>query len=189
MTKASIGARRRYRQRGIGIRLIAVGIAALGGLVTVLVMLFSSDPIAACVEDGSGSPPSPAEFAVALADCVQPAVAASETPGEAAEAVYAFLEAIEGVEHFGPLVINNWRNTPDALKSRAFTATMSRVVPYLRGEIETTVHGTGEDERGVFVHVSYKAAGPGNRGTTLRIYIEPGPYAYRITGVQFAPVG
>ncbi|MEM6902627.1 MAG: hypothetical protein AAF556_05250 [Pseudomonadota bacterium] len=169
-------------------KLIAVGIAALGSIVTVLVLLLSSDPIAACVEDGSGSPPNPADFAVALADCVQPAVAEAETPAEAAEAVYAFLEALEGVEDFGPLVVNNWRQTPDALKGRAFTAMMSRVVPFMRGEIETIVHGTGEDDRGVFVHASYRAAGPQNRGTTLRIYIEPGPYAYRITGVQFAPV-
>ncbi|MEO0393547.1 MAG: hypothetical protein AAF213_09895 [Pseudomonadota bacterium] len=176
------------RQSGVAVRLIILGVAGLAGLVALGLWLFTSDPIGACVRNNSGDPAEPGLYAQALANCVQPAVASAETPGEASEAIYEFLQALEAVDAFAPLIISNWDNTPDALKGRAFTATMSRIVPYLRDDISVEVHGTGTDDMGDYVHVSYRSGAQGNRGTTLRLYLVDGPYGFRITRVQFAPV-
>ena len=176
------------RQSGVGTRLILIGVALLGGLVALAITLLSSDPIGACVRDASGDPARPDLFAQALAECVQPAVLAAETPGEASEAVYEFLGALDAVDAFAPLLLTNWKQTPDALKQRAFTATMTRIVPFMRDEILVEVHGTGTDDRGDYVHVSYRTSVGQNRGTTLRLYLEDGPYGFSITHVQFAPV-
>jgi hypothetical protein len=177
------------KQAGFSIRLASIGIALIGGIVGLGIWLFSSQPIAACVEDASGSPPQPDLFAQALASCVQPVVATAETPAEASEMIYEFLTALDAVDVFGPLVVGNWQQTPDALKGRAFQAVVSRIAPYLRNEIMTTIHGTGTDQRGDFVHASYRAAdGSGQRGTTLRLYLADGPYGFRITHAEFAPV-
>ena len=165
-----------------------VGVAAIGALVALGIWLLSSDPIGACVRDGSGDPARGDLFAQALADCVQPAVLAAETPAEASEAVYDFLLALQAVDAFGPLVVSNWQQTPDALKSRALTATLSRVVPFMRDTITVEVHGTGTDDRGDYVHVSYRAGTQQNRGTTLRLYLADGPYGFRITHAEFSPV-
>jgi len=178
--------RRFSAQAGIAVRLILIGVLLLAGLGYGLYALLARDPIAACVEDGSGDPPDAARFAVALSDCVQAAVAAAETPAEASREVYDFLTAMEAVDAFGPLLISNWAQVPDALKSNAMTGTMSRIMPYLREPIRAEVHRTGTDQTGEYVLVSYRARS--NQGTALKLYLVPGPYGFAIPAAQFAPV-
>ncbi len=181
--------RKRHPQSGFSVQLAIAGILVFGIVGAAAVWLLSGDSIAACVEDGSGSPPDPVRFAEALPVCIQPAVAETETPAEASEKLYDFLVASESIDAIAPLVVSNWQQTPDALKSRAFQAIASRFMPYIRGGVETVVHGTGTDDRGDFVHASYLATdAQGRRGTTLRLYLVEGPYGFSIARAEFAPV-
>lgn len=169
------------------LRLILPLVAVLAGLVWLLGLWLSSDPIAVCVRDGSGDPRRPERYAVALSDCLHQAVAAAATPAEAGEQVYDFLGAIDARDALAPLVISNWSTVPAALRPQAFKATLARLMPYLRQPMTATVHQTGSDDDGDYVLVSYRSQDR-RQGTALRLYLAPSGYGYRITRAQFAPV-
>lgn len=158
------------------------GVAIIGAIVFVL--LTRGDPVRACIDDRTFDE---ITFAEALPDCFVAEVQAAETPGDAANAVRDGLVAIESVDAFGPLLINNWNALEGVIKERAIAASLTQVVPFMRNEVTAEVHRTGVDNTGNFVVVTYSASG--NRSVTLRLDLGARGESFAVQRAQYASPG